>query len=99
VYRRILRQMQTRVHRRRYVTTLHANEEMVEDGLTVYDVERGILSGEILERQNDRISGESKFRIRGQTVAGDGVEVVAKLSPTDMLVIITVYSLSEAEAE
>ena len=65
--------MQARIHRRQYVMNLHADEEMGEDGLSDYDVERGILSGVILERQHDRLSGESKSRIRGQTVAGDRV--------------------------
>lgn len=64
---------------------------MNDDDLTIYDVERGILTGEILERQKDRVPAEWKYRIRGETVEGGGVEVVAKLSPTGKLVIITVY--------
>ena len=71
--------------------TLHADEEMGEDGLSVYDVERGTLSGVILERQHDRLSG--------QTVAGGRVEVVAKIGPTNLLVIMTVYALGETETE
>jgi uncharacterized protein YjiS (DUF1127 family) len=38
------------IRQRRYVMTLHTDEEMNDDGLTIYDVERGILTGEILER-------------------------------------------------
>ena len=67
MHRRILRRMQAKVRQRQYVMTLHAEEEMDDDGLTIFDVERGILTGEILERQRDRLSGESKFRMRGQT--------------------------------
>ena len=77
--------------KRQYVMTLHAEEEMNDDGLTIYDVERGILTGEILERQKDRVTAEWKYRIRGETVDDGEVEVVAKLSPTGKLVIITVY--------
>ena len=99
MYRRILRRMEARIRRRQYVMTLHADEEMGEDGLSVYDVERGTLSGVILERQHDRLSGESKYRLRGQTVAGGRVEVVAKIGPTNLLVIITVYALGETETE
>ena len=91
MYRRILRRMQARIRRRQYVMTLHADEEMGEDGLSVYDVERGTLSGVILERQHDRLSG--------QTVAGGRVEVVAKIGPTHLLVIITVCALGETETE
>ena len=73
--------------------TLHAEEEMNNDELTIYDVECGILTGEIKERQKDRITGEWKYRIRGQTLEGNEIEVITKLSPTGKLVFITVYIL------
>jgi hypothetical protein len=73
--------------------TPHARKEMNEDGLTIYDVESGILTGEILERQRDQATGERKYRIRGETVEEGEVEVIAKISPTGKLVIITVYLL------
>ena len=91
MYNRILKRMQDKVRARSYVVTYHARKEMNDDGLTVFDVERGILTGEILERQRDRATGENKYRIRGLTVARNGIEVVAKLGPTGKLVIITVY--------
>jgi len=91
VFERILKRMREKVRKRQYVMTLHAEEEMNDDGLTIYDVERGILTGEILERQKDRVTAEWKYRIRGETVDGGEVEVIAKLSPTGKLVIITVY--------
>ena len=53
MYDRILRQMREKIRTRQYVMTLHAEEEMDEDGLTIFDVERGILTGEIFERQKD----------------------------------------------
>jgi hypothetical protein len=40
--------------------TTHARKEMNDDGLTIYDVERGILSGEIFERQKDVETAEWK---------------------------------------
>ena len=73
--------------------THHARKEMNDDGLTVYDVENGILTGNIIERQRDRATAEWKYRIRGETLTGDDIEVIAKLSPTSKLVIITVYVL------
>ena len=73
--------------------THHARKEMNDDGLAVYDVESGILTGNIIERQRDRITAEWKYRIRGETLIGDRIEVIAKLSPTSKLVIITVYVL------
>lgn len=58
--------MREKVRKRQYVMTLHAEEEMNEDGLTIYDIERGILTGEILERQKDRVTAEWKYRLRGK---------------------------------
>lgn len=91
MFERILKRMREKIRTRQYVMTLHAEEEMNDDGLTIYDVESGILTGEILERQKDRVTAEWKYRIRGETIGGGEVEVVAKLSQTSKLVIITVY--------
>jgi hypothetical protein len=93
MFNRVLRRMQDKVRRRQYVMTYHARKEMQEDGFTIYDVERGLLTGEILERQRDRVTGESKYRIRGDTMDGSEVEVLAKISPTGTLVILTVYAM------
>jgi hypothetical protein len=91
MFERILKRMREKIRKRQYVMTLHAEEEMNNDDLTIYDVERGILTGEILERQKDRDIAEWKYRSRGKTVEGGEVEIIAKLSPTGKLVIITVY--------
>ena len=40
--------------------TLHAEEEMDDDGLTIFDVECAILTGEIVQRQKDHGTGEWK---------------------------------------
>jgi hypothetical protein len=72
--------------------TVHAEEEMTEDGFTIYDVERAILTGSIVERQRDAVSQESKYRLRGKSVAGDPIEIRAKLSPSGKLIVITVYA-------
>jgi hypothetical protein len=72
---------------------LHAEEEMSDDELSIFDVERGFLTGEIIERQKDVDTGEWKYVIKGQTVAGDEIIGVAKISPTGKLVVITVYRL------
>ena len=91
MFERILKRMREKIRTRQYVMTLHAEEEMNDESLTIYDVERGILTGEVLERQKDRVTAEWKYRIRGETVKGSEVEVIAKLSPTGKLVIITAY--------
>jgi hypothetical protein len=70
---------------------LHAEEEMDDDELSIFDVERCILTGEIIERQKDRDTEEWKYVIEGQSIAGDKVGTVTKLSITGKLIIITVY--------
>ena len=91
MYERVLRQMREKIRTRQYVMTLHAEEEMSDDDLTIFDVERAILTSEVIERQGDHTTGEWKCLILGQSVHGDGVEIVAKVSVTGTLVIVTVY--------
>lgn len=92
VYERILRRVRERIRRREYVMTVHAEEQMTEDGYTILDVEQGILTGTIREKQQDEKTGESKYRLRGTTVSGEEIELVAKLGPTGKMVIITVFA-------
>ena len=91
MFDKILRLIRVKVSNQHYVMTLHAEEEMEDDDFTIYDIEQGILTGEILECQKDRVTAESKYRIRGETTDGGEVELIVKLSPTGKVVIITVY--------
>ena len=94
VFERVLATMRDRVRMRQYVLTLHAEEEMEIDGLSILDVESAILSGRIVESQVDRAWGDRKYLVRGRPLEGDDtVVVVAKLGPTSKLVIVTVYTL------
>ncbi|HUF50196.1 MAG TPA: DUF4258 domain-containing protein [Longimicrobiales bacterium] len=91
VYDRVLAQFRDRVRTRDYVVSIHADEEMNADGFTIFDVERAILTGTILEQQRDRDTQEHKYRLRGTAVSERDVELVAKLGATGKMVIITVY--------
>jgi hypothetical protein len=91
VFNRILNAIRDKVRSRQYVMTLHAEEEMDDDNLSIFDIESGILTGKITERQKDVTSSEAKYVVRGQTLLGDDIFVVGKLGPTGKLVIITVY--------
>jgi hypothetical protein len=75
-----------------YVMTVHAHEEMEADHLTIFDVEHCILTGEIVDRQKDALTGEWKYLVQGQTLAREQALVVAKVGPTGKLVINTVYA-------
>ena len=59
--------------------------------MSIFDLESAILSGSIVERQRDRRSREWKYVVHGHGREGDPIGVVAKLSPTGHLVIITAY--------
>lgn len=90
--RRLLEKIRARVLARAYVLTDHAEQEMDEDGLSVFDVESAILTGRIIERQRDRRTREAKYVIKGSSVEGEEeIVTVVKLGPTGKTVILTVY--------
>jgi hypothetical protein len=91
VFEAILQHIQGKIRTLDYVMTIHADEEMDDDGLSILDIEQVILTGQIVERQRDRNTDDWKYLISGQTDDSLNVIVVAKRSPTDTVVIITVY--------
>jgi hypothetical protein len=91
MHEKILSQLREKVRDRQYIMTLHAEEEMNDDGFSIFDVESGILTGQIRERQKDRVTFEWKYLVAGESLAGETIVVVTKISPTEKLVIITVW--------
>lgn len=63
MFDRILNEMRVKIRERKYVMTIHGEEEMNNDCFSIYDVERGILTGKIVERQKDKVTTEWKYRI------------------------------------
>ena len=74
-----------------YVVSTHAADELDDDNLEILDLESIILTGQIIERQRDRVTGEAKFRIQGRTRGGELGEAVVKFGLSGKLVVITVY--------
>lgn len=64
MYDRILKRMREKVRALQYVMTLHAEAEMDNDSLSIFDVESIILTGEIIERQKDRKTRGWKYLVR-----------------------------------
>jgi hypothetical protein len=91
VFERILNQLREKIRTRQYVMTIHADEEMDNDGLTIFDVESVVLSGRIIERQKDQQAGEWKYLVKGESLNGESVVTVTKIGPTGKLIFITVY--------
>ncbi len=83
--------MREKVRNLEYVLTIHAEEEMENNNLSIFDIENGILTGEIVERQKDQETGEWKYLLSGKTFNEEDIIIAAKLSLTDKLVVITVY--------
>ena len=93
MFRRVLSELRSQVHSKNFIVTGHAPDEADEDGLTVYDIEHVLLTGEISIRQVDSETRERKYVVGGIGLSGQFCEVVVKFSPTGRLVIITVYAL------
>ena len=93
MHRYFLKKIREKVFNRQYVVTTHADDEMHDDSMSVYDIEHVMLTGEIVERQRDEVTGEWKYRIIGKTLGQQDAQVVVKLGPTDKLVIITVFKI------
>jgi hypothetical protein len=71
--------------------TVHAEEEMDDDGFTIFDVEHSLLTGKITERQKDAQTGEWKYVVEGDALDGDSMVVVVKLGVQRKLIVITVF--------
>ncbi len=75
-----------------YVVSTHAADELEDEALSISDFESIVLTGQILERQRDKVSRETKYVIQGHTLDGHAAEAVVKVGHTGKLVAITVYA-------
>lgn len=90
---RLIVRMQDAVRRRRYVLTEQAADEMAGDGLSIFEVESVLFTGEIIERPGDREAGKLRYVIRGESLDGSrSAVVVSRFAPTGKLVILAVYT-------
>ena len=93
MYDRILKRMQEAIRNKQYIMTLHAEEEMDDDNLSIFDIEHIVLIGRIIERQKDQMTKEWKYLIEGESFSNDLTVVVVKLRITGKLMFITVYKI------
>jgi len=91
LFESILVELRSFVRANKYIVTTHAADEMDEDDLSIYDIERAILNGEIVERQKDEERSGWKYLVRGRSLDEYPVTVVTKIGPGDKLIIITVF--------
>jgi len=77
--------------------TVHAAEEMAEDDLDILDIERAILSGQIVRRQKDDPRG-TKYVVEGfATDSTTSVGVVGRFLSSDRYLIITIYEIAKEQ--
>ncbi|HWG97451.1 MAG TPA: DUF4258 domain-containing protein [Nitrospira sp.] len=91
----MLKHLRSLIRKRRYIITTHALEEMSEDDVLAGDIENAILTGQIVERQIDRVTKERKYVLTGTDCSDESVNVVLKIGPTSKAVVITVYREEE----
>lgn len=91
MFDRVLKHFREKIRRREYVMTIHAEEEMDDNGLTILDVESSVLTGRIVERQRDVRTREWKYVVSGAGIDGRPAGIGGKLSATGRLVILTTY--------
>ena len=91
MYPRVLDKIRTLVKQGEYILSVHAENELANDGLTEHDLEAAILNGTIIRRERDPI-GRAKYVIEGRTLGRKRLTAVMQLFQTrQLVVIITAY--------
>lgn len=93
--RRTLTRIKKAIRDAAYDMTVHAVEEMAEDGLDIVDVETSILNGRPVKTEKSDPRG-TRYTVCG--TGSDGttmVETVGRFTETSRYLIITVYKITE----
>jgi hypothetical protein len=91
--KRIIDKIREAVRTGNYDMTHHANEEMAEDNLAIYDIEYAILNGRIVKREKDDPRG-TKYTVFGKGMSPEtSVGIVGRFKETGVFLIITVYKV------
>ncbi|MGR3320109.1 MAG: DUF4258 domain-containing protein [Candidatus Anammoxibacter sp.] len=80
-------QIQALVYNGLYYLTEHADDEAIEDGFDIYDVECGILHGKIRRTWPK----DGKYEIVGISLDERPIGIVCRITGTGKVRIITVY--------
>ena len=70
-----------------YYLTEHADDEAMQDGFDIYDIENGILTGKIRKIWPK----EEKFEVIGTALDGRTIGAVCRLTKNGKIRVITVY--------
>jgi hypothetical protein len=80
-------QIQALVRNGLYYLTEHADNEAIDEGFDIYDVEYGMLTGKI-RRTWPR---ESKYEVVGKALDGRPIGIVCRITDSRKVRVITVY--------
>lgn len=82
-----IKQIQALVRYGLYYLTEHADDEAMEDDLTIYDIEYGILNGKIRRTWPK----DDKYEVVGIALDGRRIGMVCRISSGNKIRVITVY--------
>lgn len=82
-----IKQIQALVRYGLYYLTEHADDEAMEDDLTIYDVEYGILNGKIRRTWPK----DDKFEVVGVALDGRQIGIVCRITKGNKVRVVTVY--------
>jgi len=80
-------QIQALVRNGLYYLTEHADDEAMQDGFNIYDVENGLLSGRIRKTWPK----EGKFEVVGKSLDSRVIGAICRITKGGKLRVITVY--------
>jgi hypothetical protein len=92
---RPLARIRSAIRETTYDTTVHAVEEMAEDGLQLVDLEASVLNGKVVRSEKDDLRG-MRYTVHGKGADGmTPVGTVGRFTGTGRYLIITVYRITE----
>lgn len=90
----VIERIREKIRTRDYYLSLHAAEELAEDGFERTDMENAVLTGFVQKRLTHDPRG-TRYRIEGTAKDGRTMNVICRFSEIDALVVITVYARNE----
>ena len=89
-----IQRIQQKIIDRAYYLSSHAEDEMLNDSLERDDVEHAILVGRIERKLSEDTRG-TRYRVEGPAKDGRLIHVMCRFKADGVLIIITVYALTE----
>ena len=76
----------------KYIVSSHAEEELEDDDLDIYDLENAILKGYVEKKLKEDIRG-TRYKIEGPALDGRIIHIICRHKEIGNLLVITAYTL------